>query len=56
MLKNLADVARFNLANGTRGVEYIKLDEQGRDNMGVPLFDFNVQCVIEVSPVKVRFW
>ena len=46
----------FNAARGTKGVEYIKLDEQGRDNMGVPLFDSKVRCVIEVAPEKLRFW
>jgi len=29
----------FNKVRGTKDVEYIKLDKQGRDNMGVPLFD-----------------
>jgi hypothetical protein len=46
----------FNIARRTKSVEYIKLDEQGRDNMGVPLFDSKVRCVIEVVPEKVRFW
>jgi uncharacterized pyridoxamine 5'-phosphate oxidase family protein len=46
----------FNAARGTEGVEYIKLDEKGRDNMGVPLFDSKVRCIIEVIPEKVRFW
>lgn len=46
----------FNAARDTRGLEYIKLDKYGRDNMGVPLFDFEVRCVIEVLPQKVRFW
>ena len=46
----------FNVARGTTDVEYIKLDEQGRDNMGVPLFDFKVRCVVEVIPEKIRFW
>jgi uncharacterized pyridoxamine 5'-phosphate oxidase family protein len=46
----------FNVARGTRGVEYIKLDEQGRDNMGIPVFDSKIRCVIEITPEKLRFW
>lgn len=46
----------FNKVRGTKGVEYIKLDEQGRDNMGIPLFDSKTRCVIEVTPDKILFW
>ena len=46
----------FNIAKGTQNIEYIKLDEQGRDNLGVLLFDSTVRCIIEVTPKKVRFW
>jgi len=46
----------FNVAHKTEGIEYIKLDEQGRDSMGIPLFDSRVRCVIEVTPDKVLFW
>jgi len=46
----------FNLVHKTGGIDYIKLDEQGRDSMGVPLFDSRVRCVIEVTPDKVLFW
>jgi len=46
----------FNKARGTQGVEYIKLDELGRDNMGIPLFDSKIRCVIEVAPDKILFW
>lgn len=46
----------FNIAKGTQNIEYIKLDEQGRDNMGVPLFDSAVRCIIQVTPKKIRFW
>lgn len=46
----------FNIAHGTKDVEYIKLDEHGRDNMGILLFDSKVRCIIEVKPEKVRFW
>jgi len=46
----------FNIAHKTEGIEYIKLDEQGRDSLGIPLFDSKVRCVIEVTPDKVIFW
>jgi hypothetical protein len=35
---------------GTEGVEHIKLDEKGRDSMGMPLFDFRTRCIIKVTP------
>jgi hypothetical protein len=34
----------------------LKLDEQGRDSMGIPLFDKDVRCVIEVIPKRTIFW
>jgi nitroimidazol reductase NimA-like FMN-containing flavoprotein (pyridoxamine 5'-phosphate oxidase superfamily) len=34
----------------------LKLDEQGRDSMGIPLFDKKVRCVIEVIPKRTMFW
>lgn len=34
----------------------LQLDEQGRDSMGIPLFDANIRCVIEVAPEKILFW
>jgi len=46
----------YNIARNTRGVEYIKLDAQGRDAMGIPLFDYRVRCIIEVTPEKILFW
>jgi nitroimidazol reductase NimA-like FMN-containing flavoprotein (pyridoxamine 5'-phosphate oxidase superfamily) len=46
----------FNKARGTTGVEYIKLDEKGRDSMGIPLFDHKTRCIIEVVPDKILFW
>jgi len=46
----------FNIVSKTTGKQYIKLDEQGRDSMGIPLFDSNVRCVVEVTPKKIRFW
>jgi general stress protein 26 len=46
----------FNIAHNTQGIEYIKLDAQGRDNMGTPLFNYTVRCIIEVVPEKMLFW
>jgi nitroimidazol reductase NimA-like FMN-containing flavoprotein (pyridoxamine 5'-phosphate oxidase superfamily) len=34
----------------------LKLDEQGRNSMGIPLFDTNVRSVIEVIPKRIIFW
>ena len=34
----------------------LRLDEQGRDSMGIPLFDSKVRCVIEVTPKRLVFW
>jgi len=34
----------------------LKLDEQGRDSVGIPLFDTNVRSVIEVIPKRIIFW
>jgi len=34
----------------------LKLDEQGRDSMGIPLYNSRIQCVVEVTPKKVMFW
>lgn len=34
----------------------LKLDEQGKDSMGIPLFNENVRCVIEVIPKRIIFW
>jgi len=46
----------FNIAHKTEGIDYIKLDEHGRDSMGIPLFDSKVRCVIEVTSETVLFW
>jgi len=46
----------FNIAHKTKEIEYIKLDEKGRDSMGIPLLDSKVRCIIEVTPQKVLFW
>ena len=45
-----------NAAHSTSGIQYIKLDAQGRDSMGIPLFDYQVRCIIEVKPEKILFW
>ncbi len=34
----------------------LQLDEQGRDSMGIPLFDAKTRCVIEIIPDKILFW
>jgi nitroimidazol reductase NimA-like FMN-containing flavoprotein (pyridoxamine 5'-phosphate oxidase superfamily) len=34
----------------------LKLDSQGRDALGIPLFNREIRCVVEVSPEKVMFW
>jgi len=34
----------------------LKLDEHGRDSLGIPLFNSKVRCVVEVVPRSVRFW
>jgi nitroimidazol reductase NimA-like FMN-containing flavoprotein (pyridoxamine 5'-phosphate oxidase superfamily) len=33
----------------------LRLDEQGRDSMGIPLFDADMRCVVEVVLAKLRF-
>jgi nitroimidazol reductase NimA-like FMN-containing flavoprotein (pyridoxamine 5'-phosphate oxidase superfamily) len=35
---------------------HIKLNEHGRDSLGIRLFDRKVRCVIEVTPRKTAFW
>ncbi len=34
----------------------LKLDERGRDSLGIPLFDKKIRCVIEVVPTRIIFW
>jgi len=34
----------------------LRLDEHGRDSLGIPLFDGKVRCVIEVTPKRILFW
>jgi nitroimidazol reductase NimA-like FMN-containing flavoprotein (pyridoxamine 5'-phosphate oxidase superfamily) len=35
---------------------HLKLDRQGRDSMGIPLFNSKIRCVIEVTSEKILFW
>jgi len=49
--------AEFN----TRTAEHIRkyglrLDKQGRDSLGIPLFDHRVRCVIKITPDRVLYW
>jgi nitroimidazol reductase NimA-like FMN-containing flavoprotein (pyridoxamine 5'-phosphate oxidase superfamily) len=34
----------------------LKLDECGRDSLGIPLFDKKIRCVIEVVGERIIFW
>jgi nitroimidazol reductase NimA-like FMN-containing flavoprotein (pyridoxamine 5'-phosphate oxidase superfamily) len=34
----------------------LRLDEQGRDSLGIPLFDSRTRCVVEITPKRVLFW
>lgn len=34
----------------------LRLDEHGRDSLGIPMFNGKVRCVIEVTPERVLFW
>jgi hypothetical protein len=34
----------------------LRLDEKGRDSLGIPLFDKKIRCVVEVTPKKALFW
>ena len=35
---------------------HLKLNAQGRNSMGIPLFNFQIRCVIEISTEKILFW
>jgi len=35
---------------------HLKLDMQGCDSMGIPLFDSRIRCVIEIASEKTLFW
>ena len=34
----------------------LKLDKNGRDSLGLPLFNRKVRCVIEVTSKRILFW
>lgn len=34
----------------------LKLDEQGRDSLGMPLFNKKVRCVVEITGERMIFW
>jgi len=34
----------------------LRLDEQGRDPLGIPLFNDKIRCVVKVDPKRTRFW
>jgi len=34
----------------------LKLDEQGRDSMKIPLYNSRVRCMVEITPKKIVFW
>lgn len=34
----------------------LRLDAQGRDSLGIPLFNKMMRCVIEVTPKRTIFW
>ena len=34
----------------------LSLDKDGRDSMGIPLFNKEIRCVIEVSSERIIFW
>lgn len=34
----------------------LKLDKNGRDSLGIPLFDDKVRCIVEVTSEKLLYW
>lgn len=34
----------------------LRLDSEGRDSLGIPLFDKKVRCVVEVKAERILFW
>lgn len=34
----------------------IRSDDQGKDSLGIPLFNRKIRCVVEVTPEKILFW
>lgn len=35
---------------------HLRLDKDGKDSMGIPLFDESVRCVVEVISQRTVFW
>lgn len=34
----------------------LQLDRQGRDSLGILLFNEKIRCVVEVTPKRILFW
>jgi hypothetical protein len=34
----------------------LKLDKNGRDSLGIPLFDKKIRCIVEVTSEKILHW
>jgi nitroimidazol reductase NimA-like FMN-containing flavoprotein (pyridoxamine 5'-phosphate oxidase superfamily) len=34
----------------------LRLNPEGKDSMGIPLFDMSMRCIVEIKTEKVRFW
>jgi nitroimidazol reductase NimA-like FMN-containing flavoprotein (pyridoxamine 5'-phosphate oxidase superfamily) len=34
----------------------LRLNAEGEDSLGIPLFDRSIRCVVEIKAEKVRFW
>jgi len=34
----------------------LRLDEQGKDSLGIPLFNDAIRCIVEVTPKRTLFW
>jgi len=35
---------------------HLKLDKNGKDSLGIPLFDKSIRCVVEVASEYSTFW
>jgi nitroimidazol reductase NimA-like FMN-containing flavoprotein (pyridoxamine 5'-phosphate oxidase superfamily) len=34
----------------------LRLNAEGRDSLGIPLFDKSIRCIVEIKAEKIRFW
>lgn len=34
----------------------LRIDSEGRNSLGIPLFNKGIRCVIEVTPKRTMFW